>query len=89
MTLKLADNPDWSPEMIDKARRGELKPSCHDKTPYIEVRCECGYQMHLHRSQIEHVPEDAVLLTRCHECDTPLELECDGLLRAMNEAWGL
>lgn len=49
-----------------------VEAACHDRTPFITVRCSCGYELHLHESQIERVPDHAEIASRCHECGKPL-----------------
>lgn len=65
-------NPDWTPEMLAKAARGDLSPACHDRTPCIDIRCSCGATGHLHLSQIENAPEDSELAMRCYDCRQPV-----------------
>lgn len=33
-----------------------LTPSCHDRTPFITIRCDCRQEMHVHESQLADVP---------------------------------
>lgn len=90
MTLMaIRPNPEWTRTMHEKAKRGDLVPACHDRTPHIELRCPCFFVMHVHRSQIVHVPEGARIATPCHNCGDVLEIDRDELLKAMDEAWGV
>lgn len=84
----LVQNPDWPPERIERAKRGEIKPYCHDRTPMADVRCECGHVMHIHLSQIEPIPSDVVVAALCHSCKRPFEFDRDTTVRELKEAWG-
>ena len=63
----LVRNPDWAGRAPTP-----LQASCHDGTPFITIRCDCGEDMHMHESQFAAVPDDAEIVTRCHECDETL-----------------
>ena len=41
---------------------------CHDRSHFIEVRCSCGADSHLHESQIQNLPKRAELGVRCSGC---------------------
>jgi hypothetical protein len=41
---------------------------CHDRSPFVTVRCSCGSDMHLHESQTDGIPPDAELATTCRTC---------------------
>jgi ribosomal protein S27E len=49
-----------------------LKVECHDGTPFVTIRCRCGYTLHLHESQTADIPADAEVASRCHSCGEPL-----------------
>lgn len=64
----------------------KLMPICHDGTPFITIRCSCGYHMHIHLSQIESLPANRIV-SLCHSCGQPLEFDKDWLLEAIEKAW--
>lgn len=35
-----------------------LKAACHDGSPFLTIRCDCGTDMHLHESQIRRGQSD-------------------------------
>jgi len=84
----LVNNPGWSKAQLARARRGELQPMCHDRTDYITMMCQLGHANHLHRSQIEPLPDDAEIGGRCHYCGDVMLLRREYLLHAMDIAWG-
>jgi hypothetical protein len=45
-----------------------LVADCHDGSPFLTVVCGCGYEMHIHETQIAGVPAGATIATRCHDC---------------------
>jgi len=77
----LVPNPAWKGK---KPQKAEIL--CHDKTPFITVKCDCGYMMHIHRSQIENVPF-RIIISSCHRCGGVLEFDKEWLLNAIKEAW--
>lgn len=81
-------NPDWTDEMIEKARTGQLEPVCHDKTDHLGIVCVMGHQNHIHRSQVEPLPRRAEIFTRCKTCGREITLYREDVLAAMDEAWG-
>jgi len=64
----------------------KLKPICHDRTPFLTIQCSCGYQMHIHQSQIENIPAETII-SICHRCGDVLEFSKKWLLNAIKRAW--
>jgi len=83
---KLIPNPAWEGKLSRPLGR---IATCHDGTAFLTVQCQCGGQMHLHYSQVEPLPEKAVIVTACLDCREELVMERDWLLGAMREAWQL
>ena len=85
------DNPDWPKQRIEAAKRGELKPACHDKTPYLDLRCDCGQIGHVHASQLQDAMKQGAteIGTFCFGCGEELVLPIVPVLLAINEAWGI
>jgi hypothetical protein len=79
---KLVPNPNL--KGVDPSK---LQPICHDKTPFLTIQCSCGYQMHIHLSQIENIPQE-MIISRCHNCNQLLFFEKKWLLEAIQKAWG-
>ncbi len=67
MTFVLVENPAYAGKMPRK-----LTAVCHDGTPFVTVRCACGYELHLHESQLGPLPRIAEIATRCHSCNGAL-----------------
>jgi hypothetical protein len=84
----LVPHPDWPGERIERARRGEIVPACHDGTPHAEVRCTCGSVMHLHLSQFDPIPSGLTVAAPCHGCQHVFEFDRDETVRSLREAWG-
>lgn len=61
--MKLVPNPSYA----GKTPR-PLLAACHDRTPFLTAQCDCGYQLHLHESQLATLPDHAIIETRCHAC---------------------
>jgi ribosomal protein S27E len=50
-------------------RPSPLQAGCHDRSPFLTVACSrCGEQMHLHETQLSHVPTSAEIGSRCKGC---------------------
>lgn len=84
MSWTLVDNPAFAGQ---KPR--VLKAACHDGSPFLTIRCECGGEMHLHETQITVVPADAAIATHCKSCGGPLVFppgELAGAFTQMREA---
>jgi len=64
----------------------KLVPICHNGTPFLTIQCGCGYQMHIHRSQIDRKQAE-IIISQCHACGELLEFNRKWLLTAINEAW--
>jgi ribosomal protein S27E len=45
-----------------------LEPDCHDRSPFVTVRCGCGFDMHVHETQIANVPAEAEIGAACKVC---------------------
>jgi hypothetical protein len=84
----IVTNPDWTDEMLAKARRGELTPTCHDGSDHLEMRCHRGHTNHLHRTQVEVLPRGVQVGGRCHACDAVIFMGREQILAALDEAWG-
>lgn len=63
MSYAILSNPDFAGRTPQR-----LEPACHDRTPFLSFVCLCGERGHLHESQIEGVPTDAVIALRCESC---------------------
>lgn len=50
-----------------------LTPACHDGSPFVTIRCDCGSDMHLHESQL--AAGDAAIVVSCRGCGEPLVFE--------------
>jgi len=49
--------------------------TCHDHTPFRDYQCsECGYIMHVHKSQLPPNYQDIELRTFCKKCGAELVL---------------
>lgn len=46
--------------------------ACHDRSPFLTVRCDCGYSMHFHETQLDALPKNAEIVTRCHRCQAEM-----------------
>lgn len=52
-----------------------MKVTCHDKTPFTNFACPCGFELHVHRSQFENAgEEDGLPATVCKGCGRHLLL---------------
>jgi hypothetical protein len=49
-----------------------LQPACHDRSPFLTVQCACGYELHLHETQLAGIAATDEIATRCHQCADPL-----------------
>lgn len=78
---KLVPNPEWKGKKPKKA-----KILCHDHTPFLTIKCSCGYMMHIHKSQVEAMPYP-VAFSICHNCGKPLFFEKKWLLETIEKAW--
>lgn len=65
-TFEIVPNPDFEGRKPTK-----LDVLCHDRTPFVTVRCGCGYTLHLHESQIFDL-HDTTVVTECHSCHVRL-----------------
>lgn len=45
-----------------------LKAACHDGSPFLTIRCDCGTEMHLHETQVAATPSAARVGTICKGC---------------------
>lgn len=52
-----------------------LQPACHDRSPFITVRCHCGAELHLHETQLAAVPGDTAIGVVCKGCGEALVFE--------------
>jgi ribosomal protein S27E len=49
-----------------------LEAACHDRTPFLTIRCSCGNELHVHESQIEAIAAATEIAVRCISCGNPL-----------------
>jgi len=56
-----------NPAYVDRIPE-PLTVDCHDGSPFLTVRCFCGFDNHVHESSIIEVPPTAGIATRCHGC---------------------
>jgi hypothetical protein len=63
MTWEIVDNPAYAGQT---PRR--LRAACHDRSPFLTIRCDCGFDMHLHETQLRSLPADAVIGMPCKGC---------------------
>lgn len=80
MTFELVRNP-----AFEGRKPTPLQAACHDRTPFLTVRCSCGYELHLHESQLEQVPADYGIATSCHRCGELLDFEPGFFARAFQQ----
>jgi hypothetical protein len=52
-----------------------LTASCHDRSPFVTIRCTCGADMHLHETQLAPVPTSTAIGVRCQSCREPMVFE--------------
>lgn len=65
-----------------------LVPACHDRSPMIDVRCDCGDISHVHETQV--VPE-TTMGVRCPSCHDvmiiPADVLLDGFAEMRQQGW--
>jgi hypothetical protein len=64
MAWEIVENPAFAgqePHALGRA-------TCHDGSPFITIACSCGFDMHLHETQIAAVPAGTVIATACKGC---------------------
>lgn len=76
MSWTFIENPAYAGQ---QPRR--LQAVCHDGSPFITIRCECGAVLHLHETQLLAVPADSATVTACKGCGEPLVFEPGDLER--------
>lgn len=59
-----------------------LTPACHDGSPFLTICCGCGFDMHLHETQVAAMPAGTTIAMRCHGCHALLTFGGDELRRA-------
>jgi hypothetical protein len=68
-----------------------LVVACHDRTPFITIRCDCGAALHQHESFVAHVPVDAEIASRCPGCGKTLVFEpgffADAFQQLRDDGW--
>lgn len=67
MTWTFAENPAYAGQ-----QPRPLQATCHDRSPFITIRCACGAALHLHETQLAAVPGDSAIATACKACGQPL-----------------
>jgi hypothetical protein len=45
-----------------------LKAACHDGSPFITISCWCGWDMHVHETQLAKLPAKIEIHARCKGC---------------------
>jgi ribosomal protein S27E len=45
-----------------------LQAACHDRSPFVTIRCRCGYELHQHESRVAMAPAGAEIAMRCLGC---------------------
>jgi hypothetical protein len=68
-----------------------LKAACHDGTPFITIRCDCGEELHQHESQTKDIPAGTETGTRCFGCRKllvfPPGFFADAFQRLRDDGW--
>jgi len=68
-----------------------LEAVCHDGTPFVTIRCRCGYELHQHESRTAKIPDDAVVASRCLGCGEILMFPpgwfADAFAQLRREGW--
>lgn len=80
MTFELIPNPGYEGQTPRI-----LRAACHDRTPFITVRCECGSDMHLHESQTSVVPADDAVISRCLACGRMIVVQSSRFVEAFKQ----
>ena len=60
-------------ELVENAAFAGMEPrimvaACHDRSPFITIRCRCGCELHQHETRVSSFPDDAELASRCLGC---------------------
>lgn len=63
MTWAFVDNPAFA----GQAPR-PLRAACHDGSPFVTIRCDCGTEMHLHETQLRDDQLVVAIATYCKGC---------------------
>jgi len=63
MSYELVENPAYAGRTPTPQ-----KAVCHDGSPFVSVKCACGYVQHLHETQLAAIPEDAEVGSPCKGC---------------------
>lgn len=53
-----------------------MTPS-HDNSPFLTIRCDCGYESHIHESRLGVLAPLWGLLMMCHGCRDVLQFSAD------------
>lgn len=84
-------------ELVPNRAYAGIKPQkiiamCHDRTPFVTVRCQCGSEMHIHESFDPMAIADAMgAMAYCRSCREPLEFRPgffkDAFQRMRDDGW--
>ena len=84
-------HPGWETRQNPQHPPGtKLKRSgvaCHDGSAFQTLVMACGHSMHLHETQIEHVPAGTIIDSACPTCRMPVEVEVDYVRRLIEAGW--
>lgn len=80
-------NPDWA--HVEPS--GMTESACHDRSHCADIRCNCGFTMHVHESQIARVAINETVGSICKGCGDVLEFgpgEMHGIFAEMRrQGW--
>lgn len=68
MSWELVENPSYAGR-----EPTPMRAACHDGSPFISIRCDCGALGHQHESRTELIPDTVAVAMRCLECGELLE----------------
>lgn len=66
----------------------QLKADCHDRSPFVTIKCSCDFDNHVHESSIIEVPPTATIGSRCNGCREVMEFppgELHGMFAEMRK----
>jgi len=62
-------------------------PACHDGSRFLTIQCRCGFFLHVHETQLEHVPDGAEVALRCTVCRAAPGYDAATVRAAIRAAW--
>jgi len=62
MSWELRANPNYTGAPVI------LRAVCHDRTPFLTVVHDCGFELHFHEGQLAAVPPEVELASACKGC---------------------